>query len=74
MLVGRVNRAAQFSPSVLNNPPDHICSIAIDVALERVNRQKWITIAQVKVGETPSQPTLQGAGRKDSCRRAAGRR
>jgi hypothetical protein len=31
--------------------------IGIDVAIERDNRQRWITIAPVKVGETPSQPS-----------------
>ena len=49
------------SPAVLAKrlrriaPP--LRKIGIDVALERENRQKWITIAQVKVGETPSQPS-----------------
>jgi hypothetical protein len=31
--------------------------IGIDVAIDRDNRQRWITIAPVKVGETPSQPS-----------------
>src|SRR5262249_17501617 len=50
------------SPAVLAKrlrriaPP--LRKVGIDVALERENRQKWITIAQVKVGETPSQPSL----------------
>jgi len=49
------------SPAVLAKrlrriaPP--LRKIGIDVALGRENRQKWITIAQVKVGETPSQPS-----------------
>ena len=49
------------SPAVLAKrlrriaPP--LRKIGIDVALGRENRQKWITIAQVKVGETPSHPS-----------------
>ena len=49
------------SPAVLAKilrriaPP--LRKIGIDVAFERENRQRWITIAPVKVGETPSQPS-----------------
>jgi hypothetical protein len=49
------------SPAVLAKrlrriaPP--LRKIGFDVALERENRQKWITIAQVKVSESPSQPS-----------------
>jgi len=49
------------SPAVLAKTLRRIApplrKIGIDVAFERANRQRRITIAPVKVGETPSQPS-----------------